>query len=388
LLRRATRLARATGSELQLFHAHYDPSLELSLFSDREEVNREKERVANGAATQLAELALQIGSEDLVVSHEVRWDHPPADAVLRKIDDSKPDLVMKQTNGPNYIMGLADHSDWELIRRSPAHFWFVKEGAPDHEQMLTAIGETAHDYRVFTPSDYEIFELGNSIARILGMKNNPAHCYQVPHLSAFATYAPALSGVASVNNQHWEEVASMHGHAIEEFAERTGVDQDQILVSRGHPAEALPELARELSAGLIVMSARNLNRWQRFFNPVTAEPVLSEAPCDVLFVKNDEDVRIPEAAEEIRRGVPVADLEMAITNPENAFKTPQEVAESSNLTPKLRERILDLWDLDIRAQMTLDDEGGPVQSSKSGLLREIKQAKSSLAESDGHRRAG
>ncbi|MGA9572919.1 MAG: universal stress protein [Lysobacterales bacterium] len=387
VLQRAIQLAQTSGAELELFHPYHDASLELGLFANREEVNLEKERVTNHAATRMAELALQLKSSGVSARHEVRWDHPPADAILRKIADSRADLVIKETRAPDYIMGLADHSDWELIRNSPAHLWFVKEGAPLTGTILTAVGGTAWEEGIMTPSDFEVFEVGNSIADKINAQNRPIHCYEVPRVEAYASYEPLFAGMTSISRRNWEDVARLHGQAIDDFAEHFGINRDQVLVSKGHPAEVMPEMARELSAGLLVMGARNMGRWQRVFNPVTAEPVLSDAPCDVLFVKESDNVEIPEATEKPTSGVPEVDLEMAITNPENVFKSPRAVIENNQLTSDLRERILELWDLDVRARLTLEDEGGSVKSSPAGLLKEIKNAKIALAEKES-RRAG
>lgn len=385
LLQRASQLAQASGAELELFYPYHDPSLELGLFANREEVNLEKERIANRAATRLAEMALQLKSDGVSVSHEARWDHPPADAILRKIADSRADLVMKQTQAPDYVLGLADHSDWELIRNSPAHLWFVKEGTTLTGTVLTAVGGTAWEDGIMTPADYEIFKVGNSVADSLNAQNRPIHCYQVPRVEAYAGYEPMFAGMATISRPDWDDVAKLHGQAIDDFAEHFGINHDQVLLSKGHPAEVLPEMARELSAGLLVMGARDLGRWHRVFNPVIAEPVLSDTPCDVLYVKESDNAEIPEATEKPTRGEPEVDLEMAITNPENVFKTPQAVVDSSQLSWNLRERILELWDRDVRARLTMEDEGGSVMSSPAGLLKEIKNAKKALAQKDSHR---
>lgn len=92
---------------------------------------------------------------------------------------------------------------------------------------------------------------------------------------------------------------------------------------------------------------------------------------------NREDVN---REKELTRGESEVDLEMAITNPENVFETPQAVIDSGHLSRNLRERILDLWDRDVRARLTLEDEGGSVKSSPADLLKKINSAKKALAQ--------
>lgn len=377
VLLRALELARATGCTLELFHAVHDASLDLRLFSGREEISREKAAVANRAATRLAELAVKLGGDEIEIAHEVRWDHPQPDAILRKIADSEPDLVLKESRGPNFVIGLSDHTDWELIRKSPAHLWFVKRGNESIETVLTAVGGGDAAGRIVSDADYEVFGFAAALARRLGAQNLPVHTYQVPRLYAYSTYAPALAAAGHLPDQVkvWEDIAREHGDAVLAFAGHFDIDPEKIRLSRGHPAEVLPELARSLDAGLVVMGARNLGRWERLFTSVAAEPVLSEAPCDVLFVK--EHAGEPTAEAQPGRGRSDVDIEMAITHPEKAFRTPLAVAEAEQLSRDLRRRILDAWEQDLRTAQR-DDRAG---EAPAGVLQEIRRARQALGQS-------
>lgn len=381
LLRRALDLAGATGCELVLFTAYHEPTMELSLFAGQQEVSREKDRLTNSAATRLGEIALELKNRGAKVSYEVRWDRPYADALLRKISEMDPDLVMKQTHGPSYVMGLTDNPDWELIRKSPSHLWFVKPGVSDIKTVLTAIGGASVDEGIISPSDYRVFEVGNGLAEDLGAKSVPAHTYEVPKLHAYASYEPVVLASAQVAGEAeaWERIARVHGEAINKFAEEFEIDVEQIKISKGHAADVIPTLAKSLDAGLVVMGARNLGRWERLLHSVSAEPVLSMAPCDIVFVKEARGAKVPEAYEQPRRGVPSVNIEKAITQPDKAFESPQAVVENGDLSVDLRQRILDAWELDVNAQLKLLDEGGPVQDTPASLLREINIAKESLA---------
>lgn len=380
ILERATELAQTSGCHLELFHACHEPSLELSLFGRREDINREKERVANAAATRMAEVALNLKKLGIDVSHEVRWDYPQSDATLRKIRDAKPDLVMKASRGPDFFLGLADNSDWELIRKSPCHLWLVKDGSAPIKTVVSAIGSALVGNEIFHSADAEIFRIGQTIAGAMDAENIPVHSYQVPRLEAYAGYAPSLAGTIRITETKadWNEVARLHGKAVSEFAGKFGIAENSIILSRGHPAEVLPEIARSKNAGLVILGARQLGRWERVFASVTAEPVLSEAPCDVLFVKESAQVEIPAEQEEIRKGVAQVNLEMAITHPEETFKSPLAVVEADQLSRDVRKRILDAWELDVQSELNEEYEGGPVRPTRAGVLREINSAKMHL----------
>lgn len=385
LLQCALDLAQATGCELELFSAYHDPSFEMSLFANQETVNHEKDRVTSSAATKLGEIALELKQRGAAVSYEVRWDHPYTDALLRKISEASPDLVMKQSSGPSYVLGLTDNPDWELIRKSPSHIWFVKQGAPKIETVLTAVGDTNVEEGIISESDYRIFEIGNLLANSIGARNVPIHSYQVPKLHAYAAYEPMLVATSPAASQlnTWDEIAHIHGQAIRKFARHFDIDVKQVQIAKGHPAEVIPKAAKSLNAGLVVMGARNIGRWERLLSSVAAEPVLSSVPCDIVFVKEVGGLKAPVAAEQPRRGVPSVDIESAILEPDQAFESPQSVVEADDLSTGLKWRILDAWELDVNRQLTVEDEGGPVQDAPAGILMKINRAKESLVRMNG-----
>jgi hypothetical protein len=141
----------------------------------------------------------------------------------------------------------------------------------------------------------------------------------------------------------------------------------------------LPEAAKSLNANLIVMAARNLSRWERLFQSVTAEPVLADAPCDVVFVKDSDGAMVPVTDQRPIQGIPAYDMESAITEPGRTFGSPQTLANASDISIALRRRILQVWEQDVRAQQTEEDEGGPVKNTSAQTLSDIRRASASLA---------
>jgi len=100
-----------------------------------------------------------------------------------------------------------------------------------------------------------------------------------------------------------DEIARMHGLAIQKFAKQFEIGVDQVEVANGHPADIIPEKVESLNAGLVITSARNLGRWERLLRSVAAERILSSVNCDVIYVKEDEGLSALVGEEEPRRGV-------------------------------------------------------------------------------------
>jgi hypothetical protein len=117
---------------------------------------------------------------------------------------------------------------------------------------------------------------------------------------------------------------------------------------------------------------------ERLISAVTVEPVMSEAHVDFLIIRDDESRRVAKAVQRPVRGEPKYDLEQAIARPEDAFESPQDVANMQDVSYQFRHRILQAWESDIRAEMTGENEGGQVRQIDVNALDEIYSAKALL----------
>jgi nucleotide-binding universal stress UspA family protein len=382
LLMRAVALAKATGCELELFHVCDDPSLRAHFFSSEAEIRAAQEHYVNRDASLVAELALLLQSEGVTIHHDVRWDHPRTDAILRKIDDAQPDLVMKQSREYGFVMGMLSNVDWDLIRQSPASLWFVTHGQTCINRLATAVGVTNSDQEMFAAADYRVFRVANLIADQFQAENIPVHAYQVP--AVYSSYAPEFSGMTippetvASEEETRRDIAHRHGQSIEAFAQYFDLDRESVQIVEGHPSDVLTETAKSLKADLIVMAARNLSHWERLFQSVTAEPVLAESVCDVLFVKDGEGAGTPSPTDDSIQGIPAFNLETAITDPELIFGMPQNLVNATEISVALKRRILLVWEHDVRARESNEGENEAARKVNAQTLRDVSLAKANL----------
>lgn len=306
LVMRAVSLAKATGCELEFFHVCYDGSLTSGFFADDVEVGREQLKRRDQEATLIAELVVSLSSEGVTITHDTRWDAPRSEAILRKINETQPDLVMKQSRDHRYVMGLIGNTDWDLIRQSPAHLWFVsEEGDNNIDSLVTAVGASTNNDEILAAADYGVFSLANLVAECFDATNTPVHAYQVPlGMSSYAAYTPGFGSFVHptesemrATEEALQQIAGKHGRCIEAFAEYFHIDPRRVRVAQGRPSDVLTEVALDVNANLIVAAARNLSDWERWNQPVTAEPLLADAACDVLFVKDAREALDTDSVE-------------------------------------------------------------------------------------------
>ena len=384
LTSRAISFARKVGADVEFLHVCHDAAMGQKLLLSDVAV---LEKIADHYATRVAELILALPANGVSVSQEVRWDSPDVDAILRRIGESQPDVVMMRSADHEYLLGLVSHRDWEIVRQSPVPVWFVSDTVSDVNKIVAAIGTSSHDEDIITAVDYSVARVADALADAFDAEYFPVHAYQVPdNIAAYAAYGPVIGGAstspqaAAMADQSEEirRVAEEHGNRLEAFADYLDIDLSRVRVQRGNPAKIVPDVAASMDADAIVMGARSLSRWQRAVKQVTAEPVLAKANCDVIFAKRLDDSRIPVANEQPVTGAPVTDVEAAITRPEAVFASPAAVTAQSELSHSLRMHILEAWEQDIRAKIVMQEEGGEVGSADLDTLKAIQAAEAEL----------
>jgi universal stress protein E len=263
-VRKAAAIAAATGARITLFHAFSTPyPLPKSVPADPHAilVAAAKERRA-----QLLKLARPLRARGIAVRCETVWDFPPAHAIVRRVLDSKPDLVVAESHRhARLARWFLANSDWELIRECPCPVWFVKgERLAKKFVILTAI-DPAHARAKPAGLDDRLLQAATSVAHQLGGKVALIHVED--SLQLVRPTRPVTMAM------------------IDRLAKRNGVVAETSIVRTGIAAEVLMDGADELGADLLVMGAVSRSAIGRSHIGNTAEAVIDGVSCDVLVVK-------------------------------------------------------------------------------------------------------
>ncbi|MEE4185538.1 MAG: universal stress protein [Gammaproteobacteria bacterium] len=380
LIERALRVARQAAAGVELFTVCHENSLEQKLFAGDAEVEQRRQELADTAVTRLDEIGLAFKSAGLSVKTEALWHADATDAILHKVATAAPDLVMAESQEHNYILGISANTDWTLVRHSSSPVWFVSPKVAAMSSAMTAIGSSDADDEIVAAHDYHVFEVADQLTKALEMPNTVVHAYQVPvGVRSYVGYAPYMGPMTaypaadkSRQSERRREAAIEHGRMVRKFADHFDLDADDIELVQGLPADVLPSTARKLGVELVIMGARNLSRWQRVTQAVAAEPVLAEAECDVLFVKDPTGAEVPKLQEQPVEGAAEFDVEAAVLDPRRVFGTPAKILEADHLSAAMQKRLLTLWRQDIVAEQAAVNEGIPaVGRSEPDGIREL-----------------
>jgi universal stress protein E len=119
-LARAVTLARRSGAMLELFICDFDPSLSGQPFFDTDKLRALREEFVSERLEYLEGMAEDLRAEGLAVETHVHWDNPLYRGVVRRVEESAPDLVVKDSHYHSALRRtLFTNTDWNLIRRCP-----------------------------------------------------------------------------------------------------------------------------------------------------------------------------------------------------------------------------------------------------------------------------
>jgi universal stress protein E len=266
-IRKAARIAACTGAKITLFHAFSAPLvLPVPPPSDPDEILRV---VARQRREQLLKLARPLRADGLDVACEVVWDFPAAHAIVRRVLESKPDLIVAESHRHSRIARwFLANSDWELIRECPCPVWFVKhERVPKKPVIVTAIDPT-HAHAKPSALDDRLLEAAATVRRQLDGRIALIHVDDTARMAAVSGSAPAVTQAS-----------------IDRLAKRNGIDDATSVLRTGNPAKVLTASAAELKADLLVMGAVSRSGLSHSHIGNTAEAVIDDVACDVLIVK-------------------------------------------------------------------------------------------------------
>jgi len=273
-LERARQLARFAEAELELFIADYSTYLEDGYYFDPVRARELRLEHGKNNLKSLEELAQPLRENGLEVSCATAWGNPTYEEIIRRVDELKPDLVIKSTRHHERLARLLlSNEDWELIRYCPAPLLLVKDQVWTDQPRFVVSVDPEHSHDKPASLDHKLIRVANTLAQV---SNGSVHLYHSTHL-------PPLSGLYPI-----ESDLKVDSRKIKDLGAQHNVPEDRCYVSDSDISKSLPELVTLVQASAVVMGAVSRSRLDRMLVGNTAEKVLDRLECDVLIVKPDD----------------------------------------------------------------------------------------------------
>lgn len=273
-LEKAVQLAKYADSELELMISDYNAYLEDGYYFDP--VQAQKMRYEHGEhhIAEMEKLADPLREQGLTVSVSTAWGNPPYEEVVKRVEETKPSLVIKSTRHHNKLARvMLSNEDWELIRYCSAPLLLVKSHLWESSPVFIASVDPDHANDKPAALDNKIISTAQSLASISSGDVQLFH----------SAWLPPLSGVYSVEPNEEEETKKLG-----ELAKKNSISESATHWSAKDVLHALPEKVDEFNASAVIMGAVSRSRLDRVLIGNTAEKILDRLECDVLVVKPDD----------------------------------------------------------------------------------------------------
>jgi universal stress protein E len=276
------RLAAGLDATLELFTPVHNSQLTLVHFENRERLQHARETLVRKHRERLEQAASELGVE-LAIECHAAWDHPLEEALIRRVLEQSPALLImqlaEQQGGGTQPLTSAQ---WQLVRHCPAPVLLTRGRAWQAAPVIVAAVDPTGRHGRGSDLDVRILRLAEQVAQGTGGTMHAFHAWETTLLARIGEHeeplAPELPESATVR-RHREAV-----YAVLSAAE---VAPARVSFVAGQPDQVLPEHCRERAADVVVMGAIARNPFGRIFIGSTAERVLEQLPCDLLVVKPD-----------------------------------------------------------------------------------------------------
>lgn len=273
-LDRAVELAHSAGAELELVLADFNAYLEDGFYFDPVQAKQLRYEHGEQRLKELEALAEPLRADGIRVTATTAWGNPPHGEIVRRVQESKPSLVLKSTRHHHKIARLLlSNEDWELVRYCPVPLMLVKAGSWSANPKLIAAVDPNHVHDKPAALDDKIIQTAKGLAAVTGGSVELFH----------SAWLPPLSGVFPIQAD-----AEQEENKLEALAKANGLGVEACHWSNEEISESLPAQVADSQASLVIMGAVSRSRLDRILIGNTAEKLLDSLECDVLVVKPEK----------------------------------------------------------------------------------------------------
>jgi universal stress protein E len=282
-LDRARLLARTTGASLHLFICAYDLAVGIATFFSRSEKGRFIRTIVDGNKALVERLTQGFEAEGIALTTEVVWDRRPAEAMMKSINGSKADLVVKRARSQNQVKeAIFSHVDRHILRCSPCPVLLVKSREPKESRLLLAAVNSAPEDSAHEKLNELILRTSRHLADSLGFEMHLVSAYPAPP----AHFPPSLEGETPANYR--KKMSQMVNKNVGSFAKEYAVTSEHVHCIEGPVDWAIPMVSDKISADFVVIVTVARQRVDGLALGNTAEHILDELDCDVLVLKSEQ----------------------------------------------------------------------------------------------------
>ncbi len=277
--RRALEIARRAKSRVHLCMPVFDVRIDATAELVHPEVERlAREQYIETRMRWLAAWSAELVEQGVDTSCEVIWAKAAHEALLARVIEMSPDLVVKDLVRESFLRrwSVVRSAESRLARLCPAPLMLVQEDAPAMPARIGVAVDPTHPHARPSELDDAVVKAALPLAMLANAPLDLMHVF--PHRRA-------SEGRSATLDAKIEDLRREDADAFAKFAARYSVPPDRRSLLSGEPAEELLRHAEEKRLGLLVIGSQYLTAVDRFLLGSTAESLISQSPCDLLLVR-------------------------------------------------------------------------------------------------------
>jgi universal stress protein E len=280
---KAAQLAARCGASLQLFVCATKAVRENRLMAQRA---RDSDATLQDDLPQfLQTLATPLRERGLTVTAAIENAEVLHEGLLAYMQRADADLVVKETHHHSLLQRtLLTNTDWHIIRDCPLPLLLTKETPWHVSPRLLAAVDPDHANDKPAALDRAILGIATRLSRQIGGSVQAVHAYLPLAISVLLTEGMAPL-VGAMTPQAIAQEVEAHRQRLRDITAGYEISESAQHLVMGTATEALPRIAREVGADIVVLGAIARSRLERWTVGSTAERVLEHLPCDALIVK-------------------------------------------------------------------------------------------------------
>jgi len=301
---KAVQLARACDAKLELFHA-LDTTLYVDAYLDQSLTNVERNLRAR-SLQRLEAMAHQMRRQGVRVTATAEWDFPAYEAVVRRAQRSKADLIVADNHRRHHRLPRLLHlADWELLRLSPTPVLLVKTARPYRHPAVLAAVDPSHAFAKPAKLDDEILRVGTTVTHALRGTLHAVHAYTSFPPTSLRNAVHDRAANVDVAQRSAARATALAQADFKRVLRKAKISRTRQYLTTRFPTDAIEHVARKTHSAIVVMGALSRSGLKSLFIGNTAESLLDRLNCDILVVKPATFVnRVPRG----RRGPRLAVL--------------------------------------------------------------------------------
>ncbi|WP_311790483.1 MULTISPECIES: universal stress protein UspE [Pantoea] len=283
-LRRAVYLNQRIGGKIKAFLPIYDFSYEMTTLLSPDERSSMRQGVISQRTEWIREQAHAYLEAGVDIEIKVVWHNRPYEAIIQEVLAHGHDLVLKMAHQHDRLEAVIfTPTDWHLLRKCPCPVWMVKDQPwPEGGKAVVAVNLASEE-----PHHDELNQkLIRETTRLAEMVNHTE-----VHLVGAYPITPINIAIElpdfdpSVYN---DAIRGQHLVAMKALRQKFSISEEFTHVAKGLPEEVIPDIAGQLSAGIVVLGTIGRTGLSAAFLGNTAEQVIDHLRCDLLAIKPDD----------------------------------------------------------------------------------------------------